>query len=88
MMPRVFSPHLYKCHLQRMKISTQSWAVLSEVEDTMTNTMAPSSTRLLQQPRTHPLPLSLPTFLNFPEISYSLCFFFAETTLFRLSIIG
>lgn len=57
MMPRVLIPHLYKCHLQRMKSSTQSWAVLSEVEDTMTNTMVPSSTRL-QQPRTHPLPLT------------------------------
>lgn len=41
-----------------MKISTQSWAVLSEVEDTMANTMAPFSTRLLQQPRTYLLPLT------------------------------
>ena len=46
---RVLIPYLYRCYLQRMKISTQkSPAVLSEVEDTMTNRMAPSSARLLR----------------------------------------
>lgn len=46
-------------------LNSKSWAVLSKVEDSVTDRPVPSSARRLRQHRTHPI-LSLPPFSAFP----------------------
>ena len=131
--PRVFSPHLHKCYLQRAKLQCKVKGCFKRAGRYHDNRDSPFFRQTFQQPRTHPVPRfaqsvhfsemkhSTSAFagcarglLKFPmqglnlyhssDLSHSsdnagsltarplgnsyFGFFFAETTLFRLSIIG
>lgn len=86
------SPHslpLQMLPAENESLNSKSRAVLSEVEDTMTNRMAPSSARLLRWPTIHPVPLTshiLCISLRSAILFQFFFFFSPETTLFRLLI--